>query len=205
MSPGRKPRSMMPMPPSSAMHDGHLGARHGVHVGRDDRPLQRQVLCEPRRTDRSLPDRGGRRRCSCGVEQEIVERAAVNGGKQVHAGDCPAVSRRSAQDSDRRLQELINATGGVGGGERFLEELRTRARGRRGPSRPRRHKPDTNNTAARPERTQASGEIAAAHAGNHDIGQQQVDSLRLARGEGERVGGIRGRQHGPPRCARPRR
>ena len=43
MSPGRKPRSMMPMPPSSACTIGHRRARDRVHVGRDDRPVQREA------------------------------------------------------------------------------------------------------------------------------------------------------------------
>ena len=40
--------------------DRHLGARDRVHVGRHDRPLQRQVLGEAARKGRSSPDRAAR-------------------------------------------------------------------------------------------------------------------------------------------------
>ena len=57
--------------------DRHLGARDRVHVGRDDRPLQREVLGEARRQV------DGRRIAALddavlGREEEVVERAAAD-------------------------------------------------------------------------------------------------------------------------------
>ena len=46
------------------LHDGHRRARDGVHVGRDDRPLQRDAGVTAATTDRSSPGRAARARCA---------------------------------------------------------------------------------------------------------------------------------------------
>ncbi len=59
------------------LHDGHRRPRHRVHVGRHDRPLERQVL---RHTARQIDDR----RIAAGQDaavrgqEEVVERGAVH-------------------------------------------------------------------------------------------------------------------------------
>ena len=79
---GAEPAIDDPEAPFLGLHDGHRGAGHGVHVGRDDRPLERQVL--ENRHDKSIAAgsrRGGRllRR-----QQEIVECAAAHELQKVH-------------------------------------------------------------------------------------------------------------------------
>ena len=46
------------------LHDRHRRARDGVHVGRHQRPLERDVASRSGTTDRSPPDRGARSRCT---------------------------------------------------------------------------------------------------------------------------------------------
>jgi hypothetical protein len=64
-------------------HDGHRRARHGVHVGRHQRPLQRQAAAEPRRQIdlfriAAWQDAALRR------EEEVVERAPTDEVEQLH-------------------------------------------------------------------------------------------------------------------------
>ena len=64
-------------------HDGHRRPRDGVHVGRDDRTVQREVLGEARRQ----VDGGGiaaRQHAELRREQEVVESTASDKGQEIH-------------------------------------------------------------------------------------------------------------------------
>ena len=64
-------------------HDGHGRARHGVHVGRHERALERQLLGEARREIHSVGV-APRQNAELRGQQEVVERAAANEVEEVH-------------------------------------------------------------------------------------------------------------------------
>ena len=82
---------MMPEPAFLGLHDRHRRAGDRVHVGRDERALERDVLREAARQ----VDRGGVAPLDDAVlrpQQEIVERAAAHGISQ-QSGPSPSLIR----------------------------------------------------------------------------------------------------------------
>ncbi len=77
ISPGRNPRSMMPMPAFLGLDDRHRRAGDRVHVGRHDRPLERDPA---RHAARQIDRRriAAHEHAPLRRQDEVVERAAAH-------------------------------------------------------------------------------------------------------------------------------